>query len=73
MIGGFFGVRPILVRIAQNVGRARDHFDFDFLHVIGLDLVFLDRLHHRGERRVTKRLDRETLHSAIENAVVRLG
>src|SRR5207253_2059301 len=72
MISGLFGVRPIFVRIAQNVGSARDHFDFDLLHVVGLDLVFLDRLHHRGQRRMTERFDRETLHPAIENAVVRL-
>ena len=72
MIGGFFGVRPIFVRIAQNVRGTRDDFDFDFLHVIGLDLVFLDRLHHRGERRVTERFDRKTFHPAIENAVMRL-
>ena len=73
MIGGFLGVRSILVRIAQDIGGARDHFHFDFLHVVGLDLVFLDRLHHGGERRVTERFDRETLHPAIENAVVRLA
>ena len=72
MIGGFLRVGPILVRIAKDVGGARDHFDFDFLHVVGLDLVFLDRLHHGGERRVTERFDRETLHSAIEDAVMRL-
>ena len=71
MIGGFLRIRSILVRIAQNVRGARDHFDFDFLHVVGLDVVFLYRLHHGGERRVTERFDRETLHAAIENAVVR--
>ena len=60
------------MRIAQDVGGARDHFHFDFLHVVGLDVVFLDRLHHGGERRVTERFDRETLHPAIKNAVVRL-
>ena len=41
MIGGFLRVRPILVRIAKDISGARDHFDFDFLHVVGLDLVFL--------------------------------
>ena len=60
------------MRVAQNVSRARDYFHFDFLNVIGLDLVFLDRFHHGGERRVTERFDRETFHSAIENAVVGL-
>ena len=71
MVGCFLGVRPILVRIAQDIGGASDHFHFDFLNVVGLDAVFLDRLHHGGQRRVTERLDRKTLHPAIENAVVR--
>ena len=71
MIGRFFGVGSILVRIAKDVGGARDHFDFDFFHVVSLNLVFLDRFHHGGERRVAERFDRETLHPAIENPVVR--
>ena len=65
MIGGFFGVGPILVRIAKNIGGAGNDFHFNLCHIVRLDLVFLDRLHHGGERRVTKRLDRETLHPAI--------
>src|SRR5207244_8209686 len=73
MIGGFFGIRPILVRIAKNVGGARDHLHLDFLHIVGLDLLFFDRLHHGGEWRVTKRLDWKALHAAIKNTVVRLG
>src|SRR6266705_3172648 len=72
MIGGFLGGRSILVRITKNVRGACDHFHFDFLYVVSLDVVFLDRLRHGGERRVAERFDRETLHTAIENAIVRL-
>ena len=71
MISGFLGVWSILVWIAEDVGGARDDFDFDFLHVIRLDVVFLNSLHHRGERRVTQRFNRETFHPAIENSIVR--
>ena len=49
MVGGFLGVRPILVRVAKYIGGASDHFHFDFLNVVGLDMVFLNRLHHGGE------------------------
>ena len=73
MISRFFRVGPILVWIAQNVGSARDHFHLDFLHIVGANVVFLDRLHHGGEWRVTERFDREALHAAIKNAVVRLA
>ena len=72
MIGGFFRIRPIFVRIAQNIGRARDHFDFDLLHVVSLDLVFLHCLHHRGQRGVTERFDRKAFHPAIQDSVMRL-
>jgi hypothetical protein len=61
------------VRIAENVGGTRDHFDFDLFHIVGLDAVILHGLHHCGERRVTQRFDRETFHPAIEDAVMRLG
>ena len=61
------------MRIAEDVGGTRNHFDFNFFHVVGLDLMFFDRLHHRGQRRVTQRFDRKTFHPAIENPVVRLG
>ena len=73
MVGGLLRVRTIFVRVTQNVRGARDHFHLDLLHVIGLDVVFLNRLHHRRKGRVTKRLDRETLHPAIKDAVVRVG
>ena len=72
MIGSFFGSWAVFVRIAENVRGARDHFDFDFLHVSGLDVVFLDGLHHGGKRRVTERFNREAFHPAIENSIVRL-
>src|SRR5438132_13484517 len=61
------------MRIAQNIGRTRDYFHFDFLNIVSLNLVFLHRFHHRGEWGVTERFNREALHSAIENAVVRLA
>ena len=50
MIGGFFGIRSIFMRIAQNVRSARDYFHFDFFDVVGANVVLLDRLHHGGER-----------------------
>ena len=37
MISRFLGIRPILVRIAQNIGRTRDHFHFDFLNIVSLE------------------------------------
>ena len=37
------------MRVAENVGGASDHFHFDFVHLVGLDVVFFDRFHHRGE------------------------
>src|SRR5438552_19104984 len=61
------------MRIAQKIGRTRDYFHFDFLNIVSLNLVFLHRFHHRGEWGVTERFNREALHSAIENAVVRLA
>ena len=70
MIGSFFGSWAVFVRIAENVRGARDHFYFDFLHVSGLDVVFLDGLHHGGKRRVTERFNREAFHPAIENSIV---
>ena len=70
MIGRFLRVRSILVRIAQNVCRSGDHFDFDFLNLVSLELMFLHRLHHGGEWRVTERFNRETFHPAIENPIV---
>jgi len=35
-------IGPIFVWIAKDVRGARDHFYFDFLYVIRLNLVFLD-------------------------------
>src|SRR5437762_12043687 len=72
MICSFLGVRSILLRIAQNVCGASYYFYLDFFNVVGLDIVFLDCLHHRGQRRMAERLDWETLHTAIENAIVRV-
>src|SRR5438876_11235466 len=72
MIGCFLRVRPIFVRITKDVRGARDHFYFDFLYVVRLNLVFLDGFHHGSERRMTQRFDWETLHPAIENPIVRL-
>ena len=73
MIGCFFRVRSILVRVAQNIGGTGDHFHFDFLHVVRVNIVLLNRFHHGGQRRMAECLDRETLHAAIKNAVVRLA
>src|SRR5438094_1321329 len=72
MIGGFLRVGPIFVWIAENIRGARDHFYFDLLYVVRLNLVFLDGFHHGSERRMTQRFDWETLHPAIENSVMRL-
>src|SRR6266576_1211442 len=50
-ISDFLRVGPILVWIAKNIRGARDHFYFDLLYVVRLNLVFLDGLHHGSERR----------------------
>src|SRR6266403_4664686 len=71
MIGGFLRVGPIFVWIAKDVRGARNHFYFDFLYVIRLNLVFFDGFHHGSERRMTERFDWETFHPAIENSIVR--
>ena len=71
MIGGFLRVGSILVRIAKNISGARDHFDLNFLYLVGFELVFLYGLHHGRERRVTERFDRKTFHAAIQDPVVR--
>src|SRR5437879_13079709 len=71
MIGRFLRVGSIFVWIAKDVRGARDHFYFDFLYVIRLNLVFLDGFHHGSERRMTQRFDWETFHPAIENPIVR--
>src|SRR5437868_9838701 len=65
MISRLLGVGPILVGISQDICGARNYFHFDFLNIVSLNLVFLHRFHHRGERGVTERFNREALHSAI--------
>ena len=59
------------MRIAQDVCSARDHFHVDFFHIIGLDVVFVDRFHHGSERCMAQRFNGETLHAAIQNPIVR--
>src|SRR6266480_1132409 len=71
MICGFLRAGSILVWITKNVSGTRDHFYFDFLYVIRLNLVFLDGFHHGSERRMTQRFDWETFHPAIEDPTVR--
>ena len=73
MVGRFLAVGPILLRIAENVGCPRDHFDLDLRDLVRLDVVFLHAFHHRRQRRVTQRFNWKALHAAIDDLVVVLG